>query len=120
MAHIRLRLRVPGDAGNKGAEGQAAVVHSILNRWVSGRYGSTPTQVVPAPGQYERGLRADRNCCLSTRAARPIRKQDKLSMPLLGAMYRMHRRAVLISSKGKRFSNAAVRFLLGLLNLLPR
>src|ERR1700739_2288111 len=54
MAHIRLRLRVPGDAGNKGAEGQAAVVHSILNRWVSGRYGSTPTQVVPAPGQYER------------------------------------------------------------------
>jgi Cell Wall Hydrolase len=119
MAHIRLRLRVPGDAGNKGAEGEAAVVHSILNRWVSGRYGSTPTQVVLAPG-HERGLRADRNCCLSTRAARPIRKQDKLSMPLLGAMYRMHRRAVLISSKGKRFSNAAVRFLLGLLNLLPR
>jgi Cell Wall Hydrolase len=118
MAHIRLRLRVPGDAGNKGAEGQAAVVHSILNRWVSGRYGSTPTQVVL--GDMSRGLRAGRNCCLSTRAARPIRKQDKLSMPLLGAMYRMHRRAVLISSKGKRFSNAAVRFLLGLLNLLPR
>ena len=44
---------VLGEAGNQGPEGMAAVAHSILNRVVSGRYGSNPTAVVLAPNQYE-------------------------------------------------------------------
>jgi hypothetical protein len=44
---------VIGEAGNQGPEGMAAVAHTILNRTVSGRYGSSPAAVVLAPGQYE-------------------------------------------------------------------
>jgi hypothetical protein len=44
---------VIGEAGDQGPEGQAAVANVILNRWVSGRYGSTPTAVVLAPNQFE-------------------------------------------------------------------
>lgn len=44
---------VLGEAGDQGAEGQAAVAHTILNRVVSGRYGDSPAAVVLAPGQFE-------------------------------------------------------------------
>jgi Cell Wall Hydrolase len=44
---------VIGEAGNQGPEGMAAVAQSVMNRVVSGRYGSSPAAVVLAPGQYE-------------------------------------------------------------------
>lgn len=42
-----------GEAANEGPRGQAAVAHVILNRAAAGRYGSTPSQVVLAPNQFE-------------------------------------------------------------------
>src|SRR6185437_11694794 len=44
---------VIGEAANQPPEGQAAVAYSVLNRVNDGGYGSTPTQVVLAPSQYE-------------------------------------------------------------------
>ena len=48
-----IRTVMSEQAGNQGAEGQAAVAQSIMNRVVSGRYGNSPAAVVLAPGQYE-------------------------------------------------------------------
>lgn len=42
-----------GEAGGESPEGQAAVAHVILNRVSSGNYGSTPSDVVYAPHQFE-------------------------------------------------------------------
>lgn len=42
-----------GEAGNQGPQGQAAVASVILNRVAAGKYGSTPSQVVLAPNQFE-------------------------------------------------------------------
>lgn len=42
-----------GEAGNQSPEGQAAVAHVIMNRVAGGQYGSSPTDVVLAPNQFE-------------------------------------------------------------------
>jgi conjugal transfer mating pair stabilization protein TraG len=42
-----------GEAANESPEGQAAVAHVIMNRTNSGKWGSTPSAVVLAPGQFE-------------------------------------------------------------------
>lgn len=41
------------EAGNQGEEGLAAVVHAVLNRVASGRFGVGVQGVLDAPGQFE-------------------------------------------------------------------
>lgn len=44
---------VLGEAGNQSDEGKAAVAHVIVNRLASGNHGSTPSDVVFEPKQFE-------------------------------------------------------------------
>lgn len=46
------------EAGNQGDTGLAAVVFVILNRLISGRYGSSITEIVNAKNQFEPATRA--------------------------------------------------------------
>jgi Cell Wall Hydrolase len=46
------------EAGNQREEGLAAVVHVVLNRTVSGRFGAGVQSVLDAPGQFEPVARA--------------------------------------------------------------
>ena len=42
-----------GEAAQEPPQGQAAVAHVIMNRTALGKWGSTPSSVVLAPGQFE-------------------------------------------------------------------
>src|ERR1700752_3577951 len=42
-----------GEAANQGPEGEAGVAHVIMNRLATGDYGSTASQIVLAPNQFE-------------------------------------------------------------------
>lgn len=46
------------EAGNQGESGLAAVVYTIINRLVDGRWGATVEAVVDAPHQFEPVMRA--------------------------------------------------------------
>ena len=46
------------EAGNQGDSGLAAVVYTIINRLISGRWGATVDAVVNAPHQFEPVMRA--------------------------------------------------------------
>lgn len=46
------------EAGNQGDTGMAAVVHVILNRLASGKFGSSITQILNAKNQFEPATRA--------------------------------------------------------------
>ena len=46
------------EAGNQGEEGLAAVVYAVLNRVVSGRFGSNVRIAIESPGQFEPVSRA--------------------------------------------------------------
>ena len=41
------------EAGNQGEEDLAAVIYAVLNRVVSGRFGSTVRVAIESPGQFE-------------------------------------------------------------------
>ncbi|APG44469.1 cell wall hydrolase [Syntrophotalea acetylenica] len=46
------------EAGDQGDSGMAAVVHVILNRLISGEFGSSITQILNAKNQFEPATRA--------------------------------------------------------------
>jgi hypothetical protein len=51
-ARDRLAWTIAGEAGRESRAGQDAVAHNILNRYYSGRYGSSIEGVIMSPGQY--------------------------------------------------------------------
>ena len=63
------------EAANQGDRGIAAVVYTIINRFGSGRFGRTVSDVLNAPRQFEPVARAGGSWRMLSPAPKPIRRR---------------------------------------------